>query len=465
MGFKPHKITYSSDYFDQLFAFAIQLIKEGKAYVCHETAEEMHVNREAGTESRWRNRPVEESLKLFMDMRKGKMDEGAATLRLKMDMKSNNFNMRDLVAYRIKYAAHPRSGDKWCIYPTYDYTHCICDSLEDITHSLCTLEFDVRREPYEWLVRALGIYCPPQIEFSRLNVSNYMMSKRRIIKLVESGIVRGWDDPRLATIVGLRRRGYTPEAIKDLCERVGITRSENLIDISVMEDCARNDLNANAPRAMAVMDPIRVVCADYNRGCIDVEVPNFPSQPERGTHKVPFNGVFYIDRADFMIDPPKGYFRLSPGGKVGLRHLFLSKDKSVVVECTGHTVDDATGRVTEVTVVLHELEAKPKKLHYIHFVAEGPGNTPPQVAEFRLYEDLFTDPRPASLGDDWMSAINPTSEVVLPGYVDSFVAGAPVGSKFQFERVGYFTVDKDSTSELMVCNRTVSLRAASSKAC
>lgn len=450
MGFEPWKITFASDYFQELYDLAVDLIKRGKAYVCHETKEEMAIGREKGIESKWRNRPIEESLKLFDDMRKGKFKPGEAVLRMKGDMKSPNPCMRDMVAYRIKFVAHPHVGEKWCVYPSYDFTHCINDSLENITHSLCTLEFQPRRETYNWLLDALEIYRPPQIEYSRLNISNTLLSKRRLIKLVEGGYVKGWDDPRMPTINGFRRRGYRPQAINNFCEIIGITKSQTRLSIDLLEHCCRQDLESFATRAMAVLHPLRVVITNYPEGTVEtLTVPNHPMDPSKGTHEVPFSRVVYIERSDFReVDEPD-YFGLAPNKEVGLRHAFNITCKEVI--------KNDKGEIVELRAEVDK-EKKRKPKGHIHWVAEpAPGKNPATV-EIRLFSPLFKSEDPASL-EDWLGDLNPNSiEVIENAFVDPCAASATQGTWFQFERVGFFVLDKDTTPEKQVWNRTVSLK-------
>jgi glutaminyl-tRNA synthetase len=371
MGHKPWKITYASDYFQQLYDFAVELIKKGKAYVCHQTKQEIAEGRAKMIPSPWRDTPVEVNLKKFEDMRKGKYEEGKATLRVKIDMKHPNPNMRDFVAYRIKYVPHPHAGDKWCIYPSYDYTHCINDSLEDITHSLCTLEFETRREPYFWLLDALGLYKPVVWEYGRLNLTYTVLSKRKLIQLVNEGHVKGWDDPRMPTLVGYRRRGYTPEAINNFCEAVGVTRNMVVtIDMGVLEEHVRDHLNIVAPRRMAVLDPLKVTITNWTEGVKILNVPDFPNDPKKGTHTVPFSNVIYIERSDFREEDIKDFYGLALKTKdskpkwVGLKYAYSI-----------HVFDvkrDASGKIIE---LLAKYDAEPKKVKgHLHWVAQpSPG--------------------------------------------------------------------------------------------
>ncbi len=455
------RLFYASDYFDQLYEWAVQLIKAGKAYVCDLTADEVREHRgtltEPGRESPYRNRSIEENLELFERMRAGEFPDGSRTLRAKIDMASPNLNMRDPVMYRILHAEHHRSGDKWCIYPMYDYTHGQSDSIEGITHSICTLEFEDHRPLYDWYVEQLGIYHPQQIEFARLNLDYTMLSKRRLLMLVQKGYVCGWDDPRMPTISGIRRRGYTPEAIRNFCERIGVAKFNGIIEYSLLEHFVREDLNKRAPRAMAVMRPLKVVIDNYPEGQVEeLEAINNPEDENAGTRRVPFSRVLYIEQDDFREDPPKQFFRLAPGREVRLRYAYF-------VTCTGVVKDPATGEIVE--------------LHCTYDPASKGGNSPDGRkvkstihwvsaahavdVEARLYDKLFTraNPNDESDGQEWTSCLNPNSlEVVSNCKAEPSLVTAEVGSRFQFERLGYFTVDKDSTPEKRVFNRTVQLR-------
>lgn len=448
MGHKPSSINYSSDYFPQLYDFAVQLIKEGKAYVCHQTRAEMKKTKEAREESPWRNRPIEESLKLFEDMKNGKFAEGEAMLRLKMDMKSDNPCMRDLVAYRIKYAPHPHVGDKWVIYPTYDYTHCIIDSLENITHSLCTLEFLPRRESYYWLLDALRLYKPLVWEYSRLNLTNTVLSKRKLIQLVVEGHVRGWDDPRMPTIRGFRRRGFTPQAINTFCDKVGVTTHDNVIDMSYLEQCLRDDLDVRADRAMVVLEPVKVVFTNF-ADKKEVSIPKHPKDTSRGNHTVTISGVIYIEKNDFRESELSGYKRLTPKQPVGLSHV-----PNCVVTCTD-VVKDASNNVVEIKATI-DFDSKTKPKGFIHWVSEDS-----HKVEVRLYDKLFKAKDVASVGDNWKDDVNKDSLQVLSNCLaDPSTRNAKVGEHRQFERVGYFVVDTDSTPEKPVWNRAITLREA-----
>lgn len=451
LGHKPCAVTYSSDHFQELYDFAVALIKKDKAFVCHQNAEDMRRDRKAGVDSPWRNRPIEESLKLFEDMRMGKFAEGEAMLRMKGDMKDPNPNMRDMVAYRIIYKPHPHAGDKWCIYPTYDYTHCICDSLEDITHSLCTLEFAIRRKSYQWLLHELGIYCPPQLEFSRLNITNFTMSKRKLTKLVSAGIVDGWDDPRLPTLEGLRRKGYTADAINAFCEKVGITRAENLISIGLLEECVRNDLEDKVVRVMAVVEPLRVRVT--NMGATETReftIPFHPSDESKGTHVTSMCSVLYIDRDDFREEDDKNFFRLTPGQAVGLKY---SDDSAL--KCT-KVKKNAAGEVVEVEAEIVSKKTVKVKSH-IHWVSSASPDVKPAEVEVRWYDHLFLKEDMAEV-KNYLEEVNPNSLTIYKAFVDPALAGVTDNS-VQFERKGFFTKDKDFTSEHPVWNLTVGLKS------
>ncbi len=455
------RLFYASDYFDQLYEWAVQLIKTGKAYVCDLTADQVREYRgtltEPGKESPYRNRSVEENLNLFERMRAGEFPDGARTLRARIDMASPNLNMRDPVMYRILHAEHHRTGDKWCIYPMYDFTHGESDSIERITHSICTLEFEDHRPLYDWYVDALGIYHPQQIEFDRLNLTYTLLSKRRLLQLVEGGHVRGWDDPRMPTLSGIRRRGYTPEAIRNFCANVGVSKTNGTTELSLLEHFVREDLNRRAARVMAVLRPLRLVIDNYPEGQVEeMEAVNNPEDPAAGSRKIPFSKVLYIEQEDFREDPPKQYYRLSPGREVRLRYGYF-------VTCTG--------------VVKNE-KGEPVEVHCTYDPATRGGNAPPDgrkvkstihwvsaahaiEAEVRVYENLFTKPNPAEVeeGQDFTANLNPNSLEVLTGCkLEPSLANAPVESRYQFERLGYFCVDPDSAPGKLVFNRTVALR-------
>ncbi|MGC9969280.1 MAG: glutamine--tRNA ligase/YqeY domain fusion protein [Bryobacteraceae bacterium] len=460
------RLFYASDYFDQLHGWAVELIKAGKAYVCDLTADQVRDYRgtltEPGRESPYRNRYVEENLDLFERMRAGEFPDGARTLRAKIDMASNNLNMRDPVMYRILHADHHRTGDKWCIYPMYDYTHGESDSIERITHSICTLEFEDHRPLYDWYVEQLGIYHPQQIEFDRLNITYTVLSKRKLLTLVQNGYVHGWDDPRMPTLCGIRRRGYTPEAIRNFCGRVGVSKTNGTTELSLLEHFVREDLNKRAPRVMAVLRPLRVVIDNYPENLVEeAEAVNNPEDAGMGTRKVPFSRVLYIEQDDFREDPPKQYFRLAPGREVRLRYAYF-------ITCTGVVKDENTGEIVE--------------LHCTYDPATRGGNAPDGRrvkstihwvsaahaidAEARLYDNLFLRENPGdeSEGLDFTASLNPNSlEVLSACKLEPSLRGAAPGSRYQFERLGYFCVDPDSKPENLVFNRTVALRDAWAK--
>jgi glutaminyl-tRNA synthetase len=451
---------YASDYFDQLYQWAEQLILAGKAYVCDLTADEVREYRgtltEPGKNSPYRDRSPEENLDLFRRMRAGEFPDGSRTLRAKIDMASPNLNLRDPVMYRILRATHHRTGDKWCIYATYDWAHGQSDSIERITHSICTLEFENHRPLYEWFVQQLGIYAPQQIEFARLNLTYTMMSKRRLLELVKEGHVRGWDDPRMPTISGIRRRGYTSEAIRYFCKKIGVAKMDSTIDYGLLEFCVREDLNKRAPRVMAVLRPLKVVIENYPEGQTEeLEAVNNPEDPAAGTRRVPFSRELYIERDDFREDPPKKFFRLAPGREVRLRYGYY-------VTCRDAVKDPNTGEVVELRCTYDPATrggSSPdgrKVKATIHWVSAAHA----LPAEVRLYDHLFTKPDPFDVpqGGDWRTNLNPNSlEVVSPAWLEPSVAETKPGDRFQFERLGYFCVDPDSRPGALVFNRTVGL--------
>jgi len=456
------RLFYASDYFEQLYEYAIQLVKEGKAYVDDFSAEEIRAYRgtltEPGKESPYRNRTVEENLDLFERMHKGEFEDGSRVLRAKIDMGSPNLNMRDPVMYRILHAEHHRTGDKWCIYPTYDFTHGQSDSIEGITHSICTLEFEDHRPLYDWFLDQLNVFHPQQIEFARLNLSHTVMSKRRLLELVEEGVVTGWDDPRIPTLVGLRRRGYTPEAIRDFCERIGMAKRDSMVDIALLEHSIREDLNQRAPRVMAVLRPLRVVIDNYPEDQVEeLEAVNNPEDPSMGTRKLPFSRVLYIEQEDFLEDPPKKFFRLAPDREVRLRYAYF-------IKCVGVVKDDKTGEVVELHCT-YDPETRggwapdgrkvKATLHWVSAAHSLP-------AEVRLYDHLFlkTNASDEKESADFKTYLNPNSlETLTSCRVEPTLAGAAPGSRYQFERLGYFCVDtKDSSDQSLVFNRTVTLR-------
>lgn len=454
---------YASDYFDQLYEFAVQLIKVGKAYVCDLSPQEIKDYRgtltEPGKESPYRNRSVEENLDLFRRMRAGEFPDGSRTLRAKIDMASPNLNMRDPVLYRIVHATHHRTGEKWCIYPMYDFAHPLSDALEQVTHSICTLEFADHRPLYDWIIAnvdfsGVGPVKPKQIEFARLNLSHTVMSKRKLRLLVERGYVSGWDDPRMPTISGLRRRGYTPEAIRDFCERIGVAKRNSIVDIALLEHCVREDLNRRAPRVMAVLRPLRVVIDNYPEGQVEwLEAENNPENPDMGTRQVPFSKVLYIEQEDFMEDPPKKFFRLAPGREVRLKNAYI-------IKCDRVVKDQRTGQVTELHCT-YDPETKSgspgagrKVKVTIHWVSAVHA----VQAEVRLYDHLFLSENPDEF-EDFMADLNPNSmERLTSCMVEPSLAGASPGNRYQFLRQGYFCVDPDSSADRLVFNRVVTLR-------
>lgn len=451
---------YASDYFQQLYDYAVQLVHDGKAYVCDLRADEIREYRgtltEPGRESPYRTRSVEENLDLFEKMRAGEFEDGSRTLRAKIDMSSGNINMRDPVIYRIQRSRHHRTGDQWCIYPMYDYAHSISDSIEKITHSLCTLEFEDHRPLYDWFLEQLGIFHSRQIEFARLNLSYTVVSKRKLLRLVTEGHVNGWDDPRMPTLSGIRRRGYPPEAIGDFCDRIGVAKADSTVDIGLLEFCVRDYLNKHAPRVMAVLRPLKVLITNYPEGQVEeLEAVNNPEDPDGGTRNVPFSRVLYIERDDFMENPPKKFYRLGPGREVRLRYAYFITCRDIVRDNRGEmrelhcTYDPATrggdapdGRKVKAT--LHWVSAE-------HAVD----------AEVRLYESLFTKESPQDTPDEagFLSNVNPDSLQVLKSCkVEPGLKESKPGERYQFERLGYFCVDPDSSNEKLVFNRTVTLK-------
>ncbi|HSE93643.1 MAG TPA: glutamine--tRNA ligase/YqeY domain fusion protein, partial [Methylomirabilota bacterium] len=450
-------LYHASDYFEQLYDWAVQLIRDGKAYVDDLTAEEMRETRgtltEPGRPSPWRDRSVAENLELFARMRRGEFEDGSRTLRAKIDMASPNLNLRDPVMYRIRKTSHQRTGDAWCIYPMYDWAHGQSDSIEGVTHSLCSLEYEDHRPLYDWYLDALGIYHPRQIEFARLNLSHTTLSKRKLLTFVEEGIVSGWDDPRMPTLAGLRRRGYTPESIRDFAERIGVAKADNLVDVALLEHCVREDLNKRAQRRMAVLRPLKLVIENYPEGQVEeLEAINNPEDPSAGTRNVPFGRILYIEQDDFRDPAPPKYFRLSPGALVRLRYAYI-------VECTD-VVRDAAGAVVEVRCKYDPSsrggDSKGRKVKgTIHWVSAAHAVD----AEVRLHDALFTVPRPDE-ADDFKTVVNPQSlEVVTGAKLEPSLAGVAPESRFQFERVGYFCADwRDHSPARRVFNRTVVLR-------
>ena len=451
---------YASDYFEQLYEYAVKLIKKGKAYVCDLSSDEIREHRgtltEPGVNSPDRDRSAEENLDLFERMRAGEFLDGERTLRAKIDMASPNLNMRDPVMYRIRRATHYRQGDKWCIYPMYDFTHGQSDSIEGVTHSLCSLEYEDHRPLYDWYLEELEIYHPQQIEFARLNISNTILSKRWLVQLVESGHVSGWDDPRMPTLSGFRRRGYTAEAIRDFCNRIGVAKSDNLVEIALLEYCLRQDLNIRAPRVMAVLRPLKVIIDNYPEDEVEeLDAENNPEDEGMGHRKIPFSREIYIEREDFMEDPPRKYFRLAPGREVRLKHAYY-------ITCVDVVKDEQTGEVTELHCT-YDPETRGgwsddgrRVRGTLHWVSAPHA----LEAEVRLFDHLFTEPNPNALTDDDFEAnLNPNSlEVLESCQVESSLAAAAPGTQYQFLRTGYFCVDPDSSDEKLVFNRTVTLR-------
>jgi len=453
---------YASDYFDQLYEWAVKLVKDGRAYVDDLSAEDIKEYRgtltRSGKESPYRNRSVEENLKLFERMRVGEFGNGSRVLRAKIDMAHPNLNMRDPVMYRVLHAKHHRTGDTWCIYPMYDFTHGQSDSIEGITHSVCTLEFEDHRPLYDWFIKALGIYHPQQIEFARLNLSYTVMSKRKLMRLVQEGHVTGWDDPRMPTISGLRRRGYTPVSIRDFCERIGVAKKESTVDVALLEHCLREDLNRRAPRVMAVLSPLRVIIDNYPEDQVEeLEAINNPEDASMGTRKVPFSRELYIEREDFMEDPPKKFYRLAPGREVRLRYAYF-------IKCVDVVKDKKTGDVVELRCTYDpktrggDSPDGRKVKATLHWVSAPHA----LEAEVRLYDRLFDKPNPEDDKDapDFTAHLNPNSLETLTGCrVEPSLAGTEPESRYQFERLGYFCVDrKDSSANRLVFNRTVPLR-------
>ena len=453
---------FASDYFEELYHYAVQLIKAGKAYVDSLSAEEIREYRgtltEPGRESPYHDRSIDENLDLFSRMRAGEFNDGAHVLRAKIDMASGNMLMRDPTLYRIRHVSHYRTGDKWCIYPMYDFTHCLSDSIEGITHSICTLEFEINRQLYDWVLDELKVYHPQQIEFARLNLTYTVLSKRKLIELVERGHVTGWDDPRMPTISGLRRRGYTPASIRNFCERIGVAKRDSMVDVALLEYSVREDLNKHAPRVMGVLRPLKVVIDNYPEGEVEeLEAENNPEDSGAGKRKIPFSRVLYIEKEDFMEDPPKKFFRLAPGREVRLKHAYY-------IKCSDIVKDEKTGEVIEVHCTYDPKtrggwsEDGRKVRGTLHWVSAGHA----LKAEVRLYDHLFAQENPSETktGADFKSFLNPNSlERLTSCLVEPSLADAAPGSRYQFMRQGYFCVDsKDSVSNALVFNRTVTLR-------
>jgi len=455
------RLYFASDYFEQMYQYAVQLVKAGKAYVCDLSGDQTRQYRgtltQPGRDSPYRDRSVEENLDLLERMRAGEFPNGSRTLRAKIDMAHPNLNMRDPVMYRVLHAPHHRTGDVWCIYPMYDWAHGLEDSIERITHSICTLEFENHRPLYDWFLEALGVYRPQQIEFARLNLTYTVMSKRKLLQLVREGHVGGWNDPRMPTISGLRRRGYTPESIRNFCERIGVNKFNSTVDIGLLEHCLREDLNRRAPRVMSVLRPLRVVIDNYPEDQTEqLDAINNPEDPRAGTRKVPFSRVLYIEQDDFREEPPKKYFRLAPGREVRLRYAYF-------ITCTGVVKDERTGEVIELHCTYDpatrggDAPDRRKVKATLHWVSAAHA----LKAEVRLYDHLFTkeDPEEVDEGADFAANLNPESLKTLDDCrVEPALAGAAPGSRYQFERLGYFCVDPDSSGGRLVFNRTVSLR-------
>jgi glutaminyl-tRNA synthetase len=458
LGFDwEERCYYASDYFEQLYEFAVQLIKKGRAFVCDLSAEEVRAYRgtltEPGRNSPYRDRTVEENLDLFRRMRAGEFPDGARTLRAKIDMASPNFNLRDPVMYRILHAEHHRTGNAWCIYPTYDWAHGQSDSIEGITHSICTLEFEIHRPLYNWFLEELGIHHPQQIEFARLNLTYTVMSKRRLLQLVEEGHVGGWNDPRMPTISGLRRRGYTPESIRTFAERIGVSKREYTQDVTVLEDCLRDDLNKRAPRVMAVLRPLKVVIENYPDDIVEeLDAVNNPEDPAAGSRKLPFSKELYIEQDDFREVPPKKYFRLAPGGEVRLRYAYI-------IKCVGVIKDETTGAIRELRCT-YDPETKsgmPQSARKVKGTIHWVSARHAVAAEVRLYDRLFTVEDPG--GENWKQFLNPHSlDVIQACKVEPGLAAAKPQDRFQFERLGYFCADDDTRDGAPVFNRAVTLR-------
>ena len=468
LGFQWDKLCYASDYYDQLYTFAVQLISKGVAYVDELNAEQMREYRgtltEPGKNSPYRDRSIEENLDLFTRMKAGEFEEGKYTLRAKIDMSSPNITLRDPILYRIRYATHYRAGDKWCIYPMYDFTHCISDALEGITHSFCTLEFQDNRALYDWVLEHIdlqenlngekGKLMPRQIEFGRSNLEYTVASKRKLIQLVNEGHVSGWDDPRLTTLVGLKRRGYTPKSIRDFCEEIGVTKKDSVIEMTVLENAIRHDLEASAKRVFGVLKPLKVVITNYPKGESETfTVKNHPKDDDMGTREIPFAREVYIDHDDFMMDPPKKFFRLGPGREVRLRYGYA-------ITCN-EVIQDDQGNVLELRCTYDPLTAKGQTADgrkikgIIHWVSADHALD----AEVRVYDRLYTDPNPGA-SDDFISLLNPDSLKVYPdAKLEPSLAEGRQNDRYQFERVGYFCFDeKDNSASKLVMNRTVSLR-------
>jgi glutaminyl-tRNA synthetase len=465
LGFEWKNELYTSDYFDSLYEFAVTLIKKGLAYVDDSTAEEIAELKgtptEAGKDSPYRNRSIEENLDLFTRMKGGEFPDGTCTLRAKIDMASPNMIMRDPVIYRIKHAEHHRTGNKWCIYPMYDFAHGQSDSIETITHSICTLEYVAHRELYDWLIEKLEIFPSKQYEFARLNLSYTVMSKRKLLQLVNEGVVSGWDDPRMPTISGLRRRGYTPESIREFCDRIGIAKRENLIELSLLEFCVREHLNKTANRVMAVLDPIKLIITNYPEGQNEILIgENNPEAEDKGgTREIPFSNELWIEREDFMEEPAKKWFRLAPGATVRLKHAYI-------VRCEDFK-KDANGNVTEIycTYIPESKSGEDTSGINVKGTIHWVSSKHAKSAEIRMYDRLFTSESPDSEEGDFKDYLNPNSiEVIKQAYIEPYLANADKDARYQFIRKGYYCLDKDSIPGNLIFNRTVSLKDAWAKA-
>ena len=473
LGFQYGNVYYASEQYDQIYEFALDLIRRGLAYVDDLSKEEIRAYRgtlkEPGKNSPYRDRTPEENMDLFLRMKNGEFPEGSRVLRAKIDMASPNINLRDPTIYRIKYATHHRTGDKWCIYPMYDFAHPIGDALEGVTHSLCSLEYEIHRPLYDWVVNVCGFEQKPrQIEFARLNLTNTVMSKRKLRKLVEENHVAGWDDPRMPTLAGMRRRGYTSAAVRDFIDRIGVSKADSTVDHRLLEYCVRNDLNEVAPRAMAVLDPVKVVLTNIPEGTVELcEIENHPKKPEMGTHQIPLTREIYIEREDFMIDAPKKYFRLKPDGEVRLKGAYIIKCERYDVDAEGNvtciycTVDPTSksgseGAERKVKGTIHWVSAEQNvpfeaRLYDVLILDEKAEEAPAEASEDDEGED-------AAAGDDFLRQVNPDSLRVVHGYGEPWLADAKVGDSFQFLRTAYFCKDKDSTDEMAVFNRVVILK-------
>ena len=458
LGFQWDKELYASDYFDQLYVWAEELIQRGLAYVDDQTQEEIRLNRgtvdKPGTPSPWRDRTPEENLKLFREMKAGKYAEGEKVLRAKIDMAHPNMMFRDPLLYRIKFAHHHRTGDKWCIYPMYDFTHGQCDSIEHITHSICTLEFDVHRPLYDWFIETLGIYPSHQYEFARLNLTYTLMSKRKLLELVQKGLVSGWDDPRMPTLCGVRRRGYTAEALRMFCEKIGVSKRDQLMDIQLLEWCVRQDLNARSNRYMVVQDPVKVTLTNYPEGQVEwFDCPLNPAEPEGATRRVPFSRELYIDRADFMEEAPKKFFRLKPDGEVRLKYTYIIKCNEVIKNADGEIVELKCTYDPSTHPTTGEWRSVKGTIHWVSVPHA-------KELEVRNYDRLFTlaDMSQVPEDKDYKDFLNPDSLIVNSGYAEPALLEDASGIAVQFERTGYYVQDKDSTPEKAVFNKTTALK-------